>query len=135
MGGFRNPSPVQAAARAAAPLEVFRGIVGDILEIYYLVLAAAENLKSGGINQKDFSKQMIKIAEELYGGESERPMPSIPMILVSNALNRFAQMGILNYNHSRKFVKQVVDPVQLDKTRNSLAKALKGRIISRDVSV
>jgi glycerol-3-phosphate O-acyltransferase len=118
-----------------APLEVLRGIVGDILEIYYLALVAAQNLKPGGTNQKDFSKQMIKIAEELYGAESQRPMPSIPMILVSNALNRFSQMGILNYNHSRKFVKQVLDPVQLDNTKNSLGKALRGRIISRDVSV
>jgi glycerol-3-phosphate O-acyltransferase len=133
-GWIPESPPIDGASQKAPALEVFRGIVGDILEIYYLVLAAAENVKSGGVNQRDFSKQMIKIAEELYGGESERPVPSMPMILVSNALNRFSQMGILNYNYSRKFVKQVVDPVQLDKTRNCLAKALSGRIISRDVS-
>jgi glycerol-3-phosphate O-acyltransferase len=133
-GWIPGSSPSAAGFPEATPLEVFRGIVGDILEIYYLVLAAAENLKSDGINQKDFSKQMIEIAEQLYGGVSGKSAPSIPMILVSNALNRFARMGILNYSHSRKLIKQVVDPVRLDKAKNSLAKALRGRITSRDVS-
>ncbi|MGO9120723.1 MAG: 1-acyl-sn-glycerol-3-phosphate acyltransferase [Desulfomonilaceae bacterium] len=115
-------------------LEVFRGILGDILEIYYLVLAAAESLKSGGINQKDFAKHLFSIAEALYTGDLKRPLPSIPMALVGNALSRFAQMGILDYNHSRKYIKQVVDPVRLRNTKNSLAKALKGRITSLDAS-
>ncbi len=127
------PNSGQSEA-STTELEAFRGILGDILEIYYLVLVAAENLKSGGINQKDFSKQMIGMAEELYIGELKRPLPSVPMILVGNALSKYAQMGILDYNHSRKFIKQLVDPVRLRNTKDSLAKALKGRITSLDAS-
>ncbi len=127
------PNSGQSAA-STTELEAFRGILGDILEIYYLVLVAAENLKSGGISQKDFSRQMIGMAEELYTGYLKRPLPSVPMILVGNALSKYAQMGILDYNHSRKFIKQLVDPVQLRNTKDSLAKALKGRITSLDAS-
>ena len=77
---------------------------------------------------------MISMAEELYTGELKKPLPSVPIVLVGNALSKYAQMGILDYNHSRKFIKQVVDPVQLRHTKSSLAEALKGRIISLDAS-
>ena len=122
-----NVAGVEQAGKNG-PLQSLSGILADILEIYYLALCATEGIKSGGINQKEFAKQMVKAAEDLRRSEPNRPIPSMPMVLVGNALNRFAQMGILDYSHSRKYIKSVSDPVLLEQTRNSLAKVLKGRI-------
>ena len=76
-------------------LESLRGIMSDILEIYYLALVASETAEQGGVALKEFMKKIMKIAQDLRGSDESHPLPSLSSVTVANALARFSEMGIL----------------------------------------
>ncbi len=107
--GWTEVAEGQVATLAPEPLQCLRGILSDVLAVYYLVLIVADKLDDNGLTQKEFAKVMLKTAEDLCKGDSDRSVPSMPVALLNNALVRFGQMGILEYIASRKFVKAVLD--------------------------
>ncbi|MGO9571417.1 MAG: 1-acyl-sn-glycerol-3-phosphate acyltransferase [Desulfomonilaceae bacterium] len=116
-------------------LESLRGIMSDILEIYYLALVASETVEQGGVALKEFMKKIMKIAQDLRGSDESRPLPSLSSVTVSNALARFFEMGILEYRPSRKYLGAVTDAAQREKLTNFLGGALRQKVSGPDQDV
>jgi glycerol-3-phosphate O-acyltransferase len=123
-GWIGEPDSDGSAILCREPLECLRGILGDLMEIYYLVLASAQDKGSG---QKDLIKTMVRVASHLRNTGAGGTV-SLPLVAVRNALSRLAEMGILDYSPSKKSLKGVNDPEQLDRAREFLAQSLRGRI-------
>lgn len=107
----------------AKPLAVLRGILADILTVYYFALVASEEI-GDGLNQKDYAKRIVKRAHDLYDENQSRVVPPIPSVTLSNALTRFSEMGVFQYRQSKKFLKGVQDASRRDTLRDYLASAL-----------
>ena len=106
------------------PLESLRGIMSDILEVYYLALVATETGEQGGVAQKIVMKKIMKIAQDLRGSDESRPLPSLSSVTVGNALTRFFEMGILEYRASRKYLGAVTDAAHREKLQEFLGHVL-----------
>jgi glycerol-3-phosphate O-acyltransferase len=115
-------------ASRLAPVEYFRGVLADLLLVYYVVLAAAEHIPAGGMNQKDFVKDLAKVAAEISADDANLGAPSLPSVTVNNALAKLAETGILDYDQSQKVLKSVKNMEKLRETRQTLARSLRGRI-------
>jgi len=124
---FRGQGWVNASGQPVnrEALECLRGVMADLLEVYYLVLATSDAVEQGGIYQKDFIKKMMKTAQEIHAGEERDSIPSFPSVTVGNALLRFSELGILGYRQSKKFLKGVGDHAQKEEVQDHLARALK----------
>jgi Glycerol-3-phosphate acyltransferase C-terminal region len=109
-------------------LESLRGIMSDILEIYYLALVASETLEKGGVALKEFMKRIVKTAQDLRGSDESHPLPSVSSVTVANALACFFEMGILEYRPSRKYLGAVTDAAQREELKNFLGRALRQKI-------
>jgi glycerol-3-phosphate O-acyltransferase len=109
-------------------LESLRGIMSDILEIYYLALAASETVEQGGMALKEFMKKIMKIAQDLRGSDESHPLPSLSSVTVANALARYSEMGILEYGPSRKYLGAVTDAAQREELKNFLGRALRRKV-------
>jgi glycerol-3-phosphate O-acyltransferase len=131
-GWVRRENENQIFIVCREPLERLRGIVSDILEIYYLTLAASETVENGGAALREFIKRIMKTAQDLRGSDDSRPLPSLPSVTVGHALSRFFEMGILEYRASRKYVGVVTDATQKDKLKKFLSLALKRELIGPD---
>jgi len=105
------------------PLGSFKGILADILGVYYLALAASDEI-GDGVGQKEYAKKMSKKAQGLHMETRHRVIPSIPSVTLTNALTRFSEMGAFQYRQSKKFLKGVQDSGRRDELRNRLASAL-----------
>jgi glycerol-3-phosphate O-acyltransferase len=117
------------------PLESLRGIVSDVLEIYYLALLASETVEQGGVGLKDLMKRILKIARDLRGSDENRPLPSVSSVTVANALARFFEMGILEYRPSRKYLKAVTDAERREELKHFLGRVLRKNVSGRDQAV
>ena len=116
-------------------LESLRGIMSDILEIYYLALVASETAEQGGVALKEFMKKIMKIAQDLRGADESHPLPSLSSVTVANALARFSEMGILAYRPSRKYLGAVTDAAQREELKNFLGRALRQKVNGHDSAV
>ncbi len=105
------------------PLKCFRGILGDLLGLYGLVLATSVGLE-GRISQKDFIKNIGKTAADLHLEEQGLSMPVLSSVAVGNALARFHEMGIFEYRQGRKILVAVVDSAQREQVKDFLARSL-----------
>ena len=112
-------------------LECFRGILADLLEVYYLVLCGAEAETDLGL--KDLVKILIQEAEKARAGTDLGTIP-LPVVTVRNALGRFAAMGLVDYNQPKKTLHSVVNEGELLRVRAFLGRSLQGRINGRDTS-
>lgn len=117
------------------PLDSLRGILSDVIEIYYLALVASETVEEGGVGLKEFMKRMLKIARDRHGSDESRPLPSLSSVTVDNALARFFEMGILEYRPSRKYLTAVADSAQREKLEHFLDRVLRHEISGRDPAV
>jgi glycerol-3-phosphate O-acyltransferase len=126
--GWLEPDHGCLQARRFAPVECFRGILADLLLVYHAVLVAAENIPAGEINQKDFMKELAKVAAEINTDDANLGAASLPSVTVSNALAKFSDTGILDYNQQRKVLISVNNMEKLRETRQTLARSLRGRI-------
>jgi len=106
-------------------LECLKGVMADLFEVYYLVLATSDAVGEGGIYQKEFIKKMMKTAQEIHAHDETESIPSLPSVTVSNALLRFSEMGIFEYRQSKKFLKGVGDHARKQEAQDHLAKVLK----------
>ncbi|HMK34503.1 MAG TPA: 1-acyl-sn-glycerol-3-phosphate acyltransferase [Desulfomonilaceae bacterium] len=102
------------------PLISFKGILADLLTVYYLALAASDEI-DGGLGQKDYAKRMVKTGRDLYADTRNRVIPSIPSVTLTNALTRFSEMGVFQYRQSKKFLKAVQDNGRKNELRDYLA--------------
>jgi len=102
------------------PLECFRGILSDLVWVYYLVLATSVDVEER-IGQKDYIRKMMKTEQESLPAQQGRAMPSLATVTVGNALARFHEMGIFEYRQGRKVLARVSDPVQGELVRESLS--------------
>jgi len=107
------------------PLDCLRGLVADMFEVYYLVLAAAGETGRGGVYQKDLVKRMAPLAQEIHSGTEQSAIPSFPSVTVANALTKFSEMRIVEYRQSKGFLKGVSDPDQREKVMSHLGRALR----------
>jgi glycerol-3-phosphate O-acyltransferase len=105
------------------PLGSLKGVLADILSVYYLALAASDEI-GDGVGQKEYAKRMSKKAQDLHVKTRNRVIPSIPSVTLTNALSRFSEMGAFHYRQSKKFLKGVQDRDRRDELRNRLACAL-----------
>jgi glycerol-3-phosphate O-acyltransferase len=128
---LENDNRISVVNREA--LESLRGIMSDIIEIYYLSLVATET--AGGVGIKDFMKKIMKIAQDLRGSDESRPLPSLSSVTVANALARFSEMGILEYRPSRKYLGAVTDAAQREELKNFLGRALRQKVSGPDLAV
>jgi glycerol-3-phosphate O-acyltransferase len=128
---LENENRISVVNREA--LESLRGIMSDIIEIYYLSLVATET--AGGVGIKDFMKKIMKIAQDLRGSDESRPLPSLSSVTVANALARFSEMGILEYRASRKYLGAVTDAAQREELKNFLGLALRQKLSGPDFAV
>ena len=126
--GWLQAAHGSVQATRLAPMEYFRGILADLLLVYYAVLAAAENIPAGGLNLKDFLKDLTAVAAQIHPGKESLGGPSLSSVTVSNALIRYTETGILDYDQSRKVLKSVNNVEKLRETRETLARSLRGRI-------
>lgn len=117
------------------PLESLRGIVSDILEIYYLALVASETVEQSGVGLKELMKRIMKIAQELRGSDESCPLPSLSSVTVANALARFAEMGVFEYRPSRKYLVAVTDTAQRATLKEFLARMLRKKVSGLDPAV
>jgi hypothetical protein len=116
-------------------LESLRGIMSDILEIYYLALVASETVEQGGMGLKELMKKIMKLAQDYRGSEESHPLPSLSSVTVANALARFSEMGILAYRPSRKYLGAVTDAAQREELKNFLGRALRQKVNGHDSAV
>jgi glycerol-3-phosphate O-acyltransferase len=103
------------------PLVALRGVFADTLLVYYLALAASEEI-GDGLGQKEYVKRMLMRAREIYG--ESRVIPTAPSVTLTNALTRFSEMGVLQYRQSKRFLKGVQDESRRDALRTYLASAV-----------
>jgi glycerol-3-phosphate O-acyltransferase len=106
-GWTRDDQPVQLEV-----LGWFRGLMSDLVELYFLALVTAEKIDAGGAAEKDFIKRMSQAAQEFHTDRQELCIPSLPSVTVANAMVRFSEMGILEYRQSKKFFKGLADSAQ-----------------------
>lgn len=114
-GWIKDDRPVELDV-----LRLFRGLLTDLAELYYLVLATAANVGDGGINQKDFIKKMLALAQEFHKDRPDTTLPPLPSVTVGNAMLRFSEMDILEYRQSKKFLKGVGDHRQREEVQEFL---------------
>lgn len=103
-GWIRDDQPVDLEV-----LAWFRGLMSDLVELYYLAIVTAGKIDEAGSAQKDFIKRMSQTAQEFHEERPESSIPSWPSVTVANAMVRFSEMGILEYRQSKKFLKGVGD--------------------------
>lgn len=133
---FQGKGWVRAATESDSPhletwpLECMAGVLWDLVEIYYLALAASENAE--GVSQKEITKKMAVIASERRGESRLRLVPVLPVVPVGNALTKFSEMGILEYRSSRKYLGGVSDPEQRETLQNRLGLLLEPAFSVRD---
>jgi glycerol-3-phosphate O-acyltransferase len=101
-GWIKDDGPVNVEV-----LQLFRGLLSDLAELYYLVLVTAGNVGESGTSQKDFIKKMSLAAQEFHKDRPESTIPSLPSVTVGNAMLRFSEMDIFEYRQSKKFLKGV----------------------------
>lgn len=109
--------------------ESFRGILVDLLEGYYLVLCCA--YAGIGMSQKEFLKLLSKEAEQVRADTGMGTIP-LPVITVRNALSRFAEMRMLDYNQPKKMLNSLLNDQELHRVGTFLGRSLQGRISVRD---
>ncbi len=112
-----------------AVLEGFRGILADLMEVYYLVLCGAKARE--GLSLKEFLKILAQAGENSSAG-TDLGTISLPVIAVRNALGRFTEMGLLDYNQPKKVLNSVEDQQELLRVRAFLCRSLNGRISDLD---
>lgn len=105
-------------------LEYYRGILSDLLGVYYLVLVASDAMKDGPAGRKDFTKKMGAIAQGAFSEAGGRAAPSLASVTVVNALRRFDEMGVLAYSTERKVLTGVRDLAERDRLREYLGRLL-----------
>jgi glycerol-3-phosphate O-acyltransferase len=110
-------------------LESFRGILADLIELYYVVLCGTA--AGSGLSQKEFLKILAQESENARTGTDLGTIP-LPVVAVRNALGQFTEMGLLEYNQQKKVLNSVLDQEALVRTREFLHRALTGRVSGRD---
>ncbi len=80
-------------------------------------------------------KRIMKIAQDLRGSDESRPLPSVSSVTVANASGRFAEMGIVGYRASRKYLGSVTDASQSAKLKEFLGRVLRRQISGPDDAV
>jgi glycerol-3-phosphate O-acyltransferase len=133
-GWIRTEDGGRISVVIAEPLESLRGIVSDLVEIYYLALVASETVEQG-VGLKEFMKRMLKAAGDIRGSDDSRPLPSVSSVTVANALARFFEMGILEYRPSRKYITAVTDAAQREELKHFLGRVLRQKVSVRDQAV
>ena len=118
-GEFRSEDPVA--------LEYFTGVLTDLLEAYYLVVAATEEVAEG-TSLKEFSKQLVKKAMAPDAEEEPEQSQAVSSVTIRSALTRLSELGIVDYDQSKKLVKNVIDPAARDVWKELLGRAT-GRTI------
>lgn len=109
--------------------ESFSGILTDLIEAYYVLLCGAR--EGIGMSQKELLKLLTKEAEAVRSGTDLGTIP-LPVLTVRNALGRFAEMGLLDYNRPKKILNSIKDPDALERVGIFLGRALHGRVSARD---
>jgi glycerol-3-phosphate O-acyltransferase len=102
------------------PLGVFKGILADMLGVYYLALAASDEIGEG-VAQKEYAKKMLKRAQDLHVETLNRVVFSVPSVTLTNALTRFSEMRIFQFRRSKQFLKGVQDNGLRDELRDRLS--------------
>ena len=105
-------------------LEYFRGILSDLLGVYYLVLVGSDLVLDDAVGQKDFIKKMGSTAHTLFSENQDRAAPSPASVTIANALKRFGEMGVLEYSTGRKVLVGINDLAERDRLREYLARVL-----------
>ncbi len=90
-----------AGWKASSPLHALRSLLADMIEVYYLVLAAGDRSEAA-VSPKDLTKLMAATADELRDGDEERVRPSLSPLAIRTAIGRFNELGILSYGESSK---------------------------------
>jgi len=109
--------------------ESFRGILADLLEVYYLVLCSA---RAGiDLSQKEFLRVLTKEADSARTGTDHGTI-SLPVLTVQNALRRFGEMGLVNYDQPKKTLNSITREEELVRVAAFLGRSLRGRINARD---
>jgi glycerol-3-phosphate O-acyltransferase len=113
-GEFRPEDPVA--------LGFFNGVLEDLLESYYLVLAATEEAAEG-ISLKEFTKLPSK--NTAAEGAEREPEQSrrVASVTVRSALTRLHELGVVDYDQSKKIFKSVIDPAARDRWKELLGRA------------
>ena len=106
----------------AFALGYFKGMLTDLLEAYYLVVAATEEVAEG-TSLKEFSKQLVKKAIAPGAEEEPEQSPAVSSVTIRSALTRLNELGIVDYDQSKKLVKNVIDPAARDKWKELLGRA------------
>ncbi len=101
-------------------LECYRGVVSDLLAVYYLVADTAEEVENTGISQKEFTRRMAKTAAEHFPEDGRRPAPTLGSVPITNALATLTEMGILEYKPGRKQLTHVIDAQRLGEIKRFL---------------
>jgi glycerol-3-phosphate O-acyltransferase len=126
---FRTKNWIGSAAGIAAnddsiePLKQLRSFVCQLLEAYYLVLVTTEDLRES-VSQKEFVKRMAKKAAELDVSCCASDGFRLSAVIAANALIRFDEMGVLDYNAERKTVEKVINAEERDRLRRRIALVL-----------
>jgi glycerol-3-phosphate O-acyltransferase len=105
-------------------LEYFRGILSDLLGVYYLVLVGSDLVQDDSVGQKDFIKKMGSTAHTHFPEDHDRAAPSLASVTVANALKRLGEMGVLEYSAGRKVLVGINDLAERDRLREYLARLL-----------
>lgn len=122
-GWWADPKNEEQAGTGRDHLTYLRGFLADLIESYYLVLLASEEIGEG-MSQREFTKAVIKKGRDLREVEGKDTDFSLSSITVSNALAMFHELGILTYRQSKKFLKAVPDPAGKEEWKERLASAL-----------
>lgn len=110
-------------------LELFRLLIFNFLESYYLVLEAAAKLGEKGREEKEFLKQVLERGKRLYdvGDLQKRETLSLPIL--STAVRHYQKQGILTAQDldEGKRRKQKVMPLRVadEKSRRGLIRQIR----------
>jgi len=105
-------------------LHLLKGILGDTIAAYHLVLAASERLDGAAVSEKEFIRRTRKTAHEIYPQQQDRALPALASVTVGNALAKFAEMGALDYDPERKVVSGAGRPEKSKQIKEYLARVL-----------
>jgi glycerol-3-phosphate O-acyltransferase len=122
-GWLPDPQDEERAGKSQDHLEYLRGFLADLIEAYYLVLDASEEI-GDGMSQREFTKAVMKKGRDLRATEESDMAFSVSSITISNALATFHELGILTYRQSKKLLKAVPDSAGKDEWKERLASAL-----------
>lgn len=106
-----------------------RGLMTHIFRVYYLALAVAETIPPG-TSRKDFMKIMSDATAALLSADDTGQALLFPSAVVENALARFSELGILEYDTQSRLLVSVLNHDELRQHKHFLEHMLKRELAS-----